>query len=106
MVLGIATLNPFHVIRAVISLVHTYLRSIVLNLCGGPAHLCSTRLLRRILLRIAILLREAFVFVIIVVLQNSMMRAMPLSCVGLGQHHSYIITTSDISVGAPSDSIC
>ena len=80
MILDLANLPPLNVIRAVITLVLTNLRSIVLNLCGRPAHFSSIRFLR-ILLRIAVLLREAFVFVIIVVLQGSVMRAVPLSCV-------------------------
>ena len=78
MILGLARLSPLDVIRAVITLVLTYLRSIVLKLCGGPAHLRSTRFLR-ILLRVAVLLREAFVFVIIVVLQGCVMGAVSLS---------------------------
>ena len=80
MILDLATLHPLHVIRAVITLVLTHLRSVVLNLCGRPAHFSRTWFLR-ILLRVAVLLREAFVFVIIVVLQGSVMRAVPLSCV-------------------------
>ena len=90
MILGLARLPSLDVVRAVITLVLTYLRSIVLKLCGGPAHLSSTRFLR-ILLRVAVLLREAFVFVIIVVLQGCVMRAVSLSRVRLGQHHFYII---------------
>jgi hypothetical protein len=78
MILSFARLPPLHVIRAVITLVLTYLRSIVLKLCGGPANLGSTRFLC-ILLRVAVLLREAFVFVIIVVLQGCVMRAVSLS---------------------------
>jgi hypothetical protein len=80
MILGLACLPPLDVIRAVITLVLTYLRSIMLKLCGRSAHFRSTKFLR-ILLRVAVLLREAFVFVIIVVLQGSVMRAVPLSCV-------------------------
>jgi hypothetical protein len=78
MILGLARLPPLDVIRAVITLVLTYLRSIVLKLCGRPANLSSTRFLC-ILLRVAVLLREAFVFVIIVVLQGCVMGAVSLS---------------------------
>ena len=104
MILGLARLPPLDVIRAVITLVLTYLRSIVLKLCGGPTHLSSTRFLR-ILLRVAVLLREAFVFVIIVVLQGCVMRAVSLSRVRLGQHHFYIIAATEVRVRHPSDSI-
>jgi hypothetical protein len=80
MILDFTNLPLLHIIRAVITLVLTHLRSIVLNLCRRPAHFSSNRFLR-ILLRVAVLLREAFVFVIIVVLKGSVMRAVPLSCV-------------------------
>jgi low affinity Fe/Cu permease len=80
MILDFTNLPLLHIIRAIITLVLTNLRSVVLNLGGRPAHFSSTWFLR-ILLRVAVLLREAFVFVIIVVLQGSVMRAVPLSCV-------------------------
>jgi low affinity Fe/Cu permease len=78
MILDLTNLPPLNIIRAVITLVLTHLRSVVLNLCGRPANFSGTWFLR-ILLRVAVLLREAFVFVIIVVLQGSVMRAVPLS---------------------------
>lgn len=81
MILNLANLPPLHAIRAVITLVLSHLRSIVLNLCGRPAYFGSSTGFLRILLRVAVLLRKAFVFVIIVVLQGSVMRAVSLSCV-------------------------
>ncbi len=96
--------NYFDIVRAVISLVLTYLRTIMLYLGWRFANLIWLSLWC-ILLWITILLRKTFVFVVIVVWQGSMMRAMTFSGILLWQNYPDIVSPIDIAINYTLNSI-